>query len=93
MPYLTDAFGNPSGSYALGRQAARALDEPASGWRKYSARSSKRSSSQGGTESINAAIKGVALAQQQAGLGNHIVTTTSSTTPCSTRASGLRVRF
>ena len=29
-----------------------------------------------GTESINAAIKGVAFAQQIAGLGNHIVTTT-----------------
>jgi cysteine desulfurase len=29
-----------------------------------------------GTESINSAIKGVALAQQRAGLGNHIVTTT-----------------
>ncbi|MEO6349594.1 MAG: cysteine desulfurase family protein, partial [Candidatus Limnocylindrales bacterium] len=29
-----------------------------------------------GTESINGAIKGVALAQQRAGLGNHIITTT-----------------
>lgn len=74
-PYLEDAFGNPSGAYALGKQAARAIDE---------ARSSVATSlgcrphevvfTGPGTESINAAIKGVAFAQHFAGLGNHIVT-------------------
>ncbi len=27
LPFLRDAYGNPSGNYALGRQAARAIDE------------------------------------------------------------------
>ena len=27
LPYLDGRFGNPSGAYALGRQAARAVDE------------------------------------------------------------------
>src|SRR3990172_7037523 len=72
LPYLRDRFGNPSGAYALGRQAARAVDE------------SRRTVSEvlgcrprevvftgAGTESINLAIKGVAFAQKLAGLGGH----------------------
>lgn len=75
MPYLTDAFGNPSGAYGLGREAARAVDEA----RKSVAESLRCRPVEAvftgpGTESINAAIKGAAFAQQQAGLGNHIVT-------------------
>jgi cysteine desulfurase len=77
LPYLTDAFGNPSGSYALGRQAARALDEARQRVAEVLGAKQQEVVFTGpGTESINAAIKGVALAQQQAGLGNHIVTTT-----------------
>lgn len=76
-PYLDSAFGNPSGQYALGRSAARALDDARS---KVAAVLSVKAAevvfTGGGTESINAAIKGVALAQQRAGLGNHVVTTT-----------------
>jgi len=75
-PYLEEAYGNPSGAYALGKQSGRAIEV---------ARSSVASAlgcrlqevvfTGPGTESINAAIKGVAFAKQFAGLGNHIVTT------------------
>ncbi len=75
-PYLDGEFGNPSGAYALGRQAGRAVDAA----RKTVAetlgcRAAEVVFTGPGTESINAAIKGVAFAQQFAGLGNHIVTT------------------
>ncbi|HET8944212.1 MAG TPA: aminotransferase class V-fold PLP-dependent enzyme [Dehalococcoidia bacterium] len=78
LPFLSDAFGNPSGSYALGRRAARALDDArrtVAGL--LNAKAQEIVFTGPGTESINAAIKGVALAQKQAGLGNHIVTTTA----------------
>lgn len=76
LPYLGERFGNPSGPYALGRQAARALDEARSAVAAVLAcRPREVVFTGGGTESINAAIKGVAFAQQRAGVGNHIVTT------------------
>jgi len=75
LPYLGEQFGNPSGAYALGHQAARAVEE---------ARDSVAEAlgcppaevvlTGSGTESINLAIKGVAFAQKLAGVGNHIVT-------------------
>jgi len=78
LPWLRDGYGNPSGQYALGRQAARALDDARS--RVAAVLGCKPADvvfTGPGTESINAAIKGVALAQQRAGLGNHIVTATT----------------
>ncbi len=77
LPYLEDQYGNPSGQYALGRAGARALDDARG--RIAAVLGCKPSEvvfTGAGTESINAAVKGVALAQQRAGLGNHIVTTT-----------------
>lgn len=77
IAWLKDGFGNPSGNYALGRQAARAIDEARSAVAgALNCRQPEVVFTGPGTESINAAIKGVAFAQQQAGLGNHIVTTT-----------------
>jgi cysteine desulfurase len=77
LPYLREHYGNPSGQYALGRQAARALDDARHSVAQLLACKPAEVVFTGpGTESINAAIKGVALAQQRAGLGNHIVTTT-----------------
>jgi cysteine desulfurase len=77
LPYLEGQYGNPSGQYALGRAATRALDDARG---RVSAilgcKPAEVVFTGAGTESINAAIKGVALAQQRAGLGNHIVTTT-----------------
>jgi cysteine desulfurase len=77
LPFLGEKFGNPSGQYALGRQAAKTLDDARSRVaRVLGARPQEVVFTGPGTESINAAIKGVALAQQRAGLGNHVVTTT-----------------
>lgn len=75
LPYLEGHFGNPSGTYALGRQAARAVDSARSTVASLlGARPREIIFTGPGTESINAAIKGVALAQKQAGLGDHVVT-------------------
>ena len=73
LPYFTEKFYNPSGTYLLAKECQQALD------------SSRRSVAQalgcspnevvftsGGTESDNAAIKGTALALE--GAGNHIIT-------------------
>ncbi len=77
LPFLRGSFGNPSGNYALGRQAARAIDEARSSVAAtLGCRTQEIVFTGPGTESINAAIKGVAFAQNQAGLGHHIVTTT-----------------
>lgn len=75
LPYLQGAYGNPSGSYALGKQAARALEDARRDVAKVlEAKAQEIVFAGHGTETINAAIKGVAFAQQRAGLGNHIVT-------------------
>ncbi|MCH7809223.1 MAG: aminotransferase class V-fold PLP-dependent enzyme, partial [Chloroflexi bacterium] len=77
LPYLESHFGNPSGTYALGRQAARTIDNARSTVASLlGARPREILFTGPGTESINAAIKGVASAQKQAGLGDHIVATT-----------------
>jgi cysteine desulfurase len=75
-PFLGDEFGNPSGVYALGRQGARAVDKARETVaRVLDCRPQEVVFTGPGTESINAAIKGVALAKQFAGMGNRIVTT------------------
>ncbi len=76
LPHLRGEFGNPSGAYALGKQAARAIDKARTSVAEALACRSQEVVFTGpGTESINAAIKGVAFAQNFAGLGDHIVTT------------------
>jgi len=75
-PYLDGEFGNPSGMYGLGKQAARAIDKARTSVAGIlDCRPQEVVFTGPGTESINAAIKGVAFAQQFAGLGNHVVTT------------------
>jgi cysteine desulfurase len=76
LPYLQGRFGNASAAYDLARQAQKAIDDA----RKSVAavlhsRPSDVVFTSGGTESINAALKGVAFAQKKARAGNHIVTT------------------
>jgi cysteine desulfurase len=76
LSYMDERFGNPSASYGRARQAQRAVEDS----RRTVAdvlgcRPSEVVFNSGGTESINAAIKGVAFAQQLAHLGNHVVTT------------------
>ncbi len=76
MPYLTGSFGNPSASYGLARQAQDAIDQSrATVARILGCRTSDVMFTSGGTESINAALRGVAFAQMKAHAGNHIITT------------------
>lgn len=76
LPYFTEQFANPSAHHARGFRAAEAL----SGAREQVAQVLRALPEEvlftsGGTESINAALKGVAFAQRDAGAGQHIVTT------------------
>jgi len=73
MPYLSKHFGNPSSYHAIGQVATRAIDESRD---KISdvlgCQPGEVVFTSGGTESDNAALKGVAAALQ--GTGNHIIT-------------------
>jgi cysteine desulfurase len=74
-PFLGTAYGNPSAMYDLSRQASTALDDArATVGAVLNCRPNDIVFNSGGTESINAAIKGVAFAQQLSGGGGHIVT-------------------
>ncbi len=75
LPYLDERFGNPSATYGLGADARRAIDDARDSVASIlGCRPTELIFTSGGTESINAAIKGVAFAQQLARVGNHIVT-------------------
>ena len=76
LPFLDGRFGNPSGLYAVGRDAQAAVD----GARQtvadcLGARPAEILFTSGGTESINAATLGIAYAMSRAGAGNHVITT------------------
>ena len=76
LPLFSEDFANPSAHHAGGYRAAEALD----GARETVADvlgglSEEVVFTSGGTESINAALKGVAFAQADAGAGRHVVTT------------------
>src|SRR5207244_4238987 len=76
LPYFSGEFANPSAHHEQGRQAGQALT--ASRRRVadvFNALPEEVIFASGGTESINAAIKGVAFAQMEAGVGRHLVTT------------------
>jgi cysteine desulfurase len=76
LPYLKERFGNPSGAYALAREAQRALDQARRSVAELlGCRSTEVTFTSGGSESINAALKGVAFAQKKARVGDHVVTT------------------
>jgi cysteine desulfurase len=76
LPFLGERFGNPSGLYAVGRDAQSAVDaarETVAGC--LGAKTSEVLFTSGGTESINAAMLGIAYAMRRAGAGSHIITT------------------
>ena len=74
LPYFTDSFGNPSSIYSLAPEARKALDESRDTVAGVlGARSREIVFTSGGTESDNAALKGVAFALRD--LGHHIITT------------------
>jgi cysteine desulfurase len=76
LPYLTRSFGNPSAAYGLARVAQKAIDDSrAAVARVLGCRTSDVVFTSGGTESINAALRGVAFAQVKARAGNQIITT------------------
>ena len=76
-PYLSARFGNPSSLYRLGREAQAAIDDARDRVAAVlGCRPGEVVFTSGGTESINLALKGVAFAQQLAGVGDRIVSTT-----------------
>lgn len=75
LPYFTAHFGNPSSIYRAGRAALHALDEARDLVASLLGASPRDIIFTGsGSESDNLAIRGVALAQRQAGRGAHIIT-------------------
>ena len=74
LPYFTSDFGNPSSIYTIGQEARKAVDDARERIaRVLGARMSEIVFTSGGTESDNAALKGVAFALRA--LGKHIITT------------------
>jgi cysteine desulfurase len=75
LPYFTDQPGNPSSIHRAGRAALEALDDAREAVAAVLGASRKEIVfTGGGSEADNLAIKGVALAQRQAGKGAHIIT-------------------
>src|SRR5688572_3983110 len=75
-PYLERESANPSGHYQSAHHAAEALEAARNAVAAVlGALPEEVIFCSGGTESVNAAVKGVALAQREAGVGAHIVTT------------------
>ncbi|NRD08122.1 aminotransferase class V-fold PLP-dependent enzyme [Rathayibacter agropyri] len=70
-PFLTSEYGNPSSSHATGAAAARALEEARGLVARFlGGRASETLFTSGGTESINTAVKGLALGAPR---GRHLV--------------------
>ena len=73
LPYFTEYFGNASSIYELAQQSRGVLDDSRRAVAKsLGGRSSEIVFTSGGTESDNAALKGVAFALRN--VGNHIIT-------------------
>lgn len=73
-PYFSVQFGNPSSIHAYGRAALAALDAAHETIAEVlGANPREIILTGGGSEADNLAIKGVALAQRQAGKGGHVI--------------------
>ena len=76
LPYFSEQFANPSGHHSSGYRSGEAIDRAREQVAEVlGAMPEEVVFTSGGTESINAALKGVAFAQRDAGAGAHIVTT------------------
>ena len=76
LPFFSGEFANPSAHHARGRAAHDALgDARADVAEIFGGVPEEIVFTSGGTESIIAAIKGVAFAQMEAGVGRHVITT------------------
>ncbi len=72
LPYLTEAWGNPSSVYAVGREARKGIDEARETFaRSIGARPEEVVFTGGGTEADNLAVKGAAWAG--ADRGRHVL--------------------
>ncbi len=73
LPYLNDAFGNPSSIHSFGQEAKGAIEEARETIAALiGAKTDEIVFTSGGTEADNFAIKGVAYANEHR--GNHIIT-------------------
>lgn len=76
QPYYAEQFGNPSSLYRLATKAQQAVDRSRDRVAEVlNARASEIIFTSGGSESISAALKGVAFAQSLAGVGRRVVST------------------
>ncbi len=74
MPFFSEYFGNASSIYELAQQSRGSVDDARRAVaRSLGCRASEIVFTSGGTESDNAALKGVAFALRN--VGNHIITT------------------
>ena len=77
LPWLRDAYANPSSLYGPAREAHNAVEEArAEVAALLGARPSEIIFTSGGSESINAALRGIGFAQQLARSGTQVITTT-----------------
>ncbi|HTE85563.1 MAG TPA: aminotransferase class V-fold PLP-dependent enzyme, partial [Dehalococcoidia bacterium] len=77
LPWLQVSFANPSSLYGPAREAREAVEQSRSMVATIlGCRPAEITFTSGGTESVNAALRGIGLAQQRARSGNEIVTTT-----------------
>ena len=73
LPYFSENFGNPSSIYEMAQQSRGAVDQARRTIaRALGCRTSEVVFTSGGTESDNAAVKGVATALRN--IGNHLIT-------------------
>lgn len=73
-PWQAERFGNPSALYRAGREAAAAVETAREAVAAaLNCRPAEVIFTSGGSESVNAAIRGIAFAQQFARLGAHLV--------------------
>jgi cysteine desulfurase len=76
LPLFSDDFANPSAHHSGGYRAAEALDRARETVAEVlGSLAEEVVFTSGGTESLNAALKGVAFAQSDAGIGRHVITT------------------
>jgi cysteine desulfurase len=77
LPWLLASFANPSSLYGPAREARDAVERSRGTVAEIlGSRPQEIIFTSGGTESVNAALRGIGLAQQRARSGNEIVTTT-----------------
>ncbi|MEL7436188.1 MAG: aminotransferase class V-fold PLP-dependent enzyme, partial [Chloroflexota bacterium] len=76
MPYFTEFFGNASSAHSFGRKAEDAIEDARRKIAKcLNCKATEIVFTSGGSESDNLAVRGAAWTMQQAGKGNHLLTT------------------